>query len=76
MFLISRLDRPHLMVVDLLGLIHAENKLQTAADVNMVQGMVRSPRPQYKDKETLVLSCFGRSRKPIKQLLRHSNEQY
>lgn len=39
---ISGPDRPHLTIVDLPGLIHAENKLQTAADVNMVQGMVRS----------------------------------
>ncbi|KAK4155471.1 BCS1 N terminal-domain-containing protein [Chaetomidium leptoderma] len=32
--------------------------------------------PQYKDKETLVLSCFGRSPGPIKQLLQHAKEQY
>ncbi|KAH8742896.1 dynamin family protein [Diaporthe sp. PMI_573] len=39
---ISGPKRPHLTIVDLPGLIHAENKLQTAADVNMVQEMVRS----------------------------------
>jgi hypothetical protein len=39
---ISGPDRPHLTIVDLPGLIHAENKLQTTADVNMVQQMVRS----------------------------------
>ena len=32
--------------------------------------------PQFKDKETLVLSCFGRSPEPIKQLLQHAKEQY
>ncbi|KAK4104886.1 hypothetical protein N658DRAFT_419409 [Parathielavia hyrcaniae] len=32
--------------------------------------------PQYKDKETLVLSCFGRSPEPIKQLLQHAKGQY
>jgi chaperone BCS1 len=32
--------------------------------------------PQYKDKETLVLSVFGRSPEPIKQLLQHAKEQY
>lgn len=32
--------------------------------------------PQYKDKETLILSCFGRSPEPIKQLLRHAKEQF
>ncbi|KAK4230447.1 BCS1 N terminal-domain-containing protein [Podospora fimiseda] len=31
---------------------------------------------QYKDKETLVLSCYGRSPKPIKALLQHAKEQY
>jgi len=39
---ISGPDRPHLTIVDLPGLIHAENKLQTTADVNTVQQMVRS----------------------------------
>ena len=39
---ISGPDRPHLTIVDLPGLIHAENKIQTTADVNMVQQMVRS----------------------------------
>jgi hypothetical protein len=38
---ISGPDHPHLTIVDLPGLIHAENKLQTAADVNLVQQMVR-----------------------------------
>ncbi|KAK4044781.1 BCS1 N terminal-domain-containing protein [Parachaetomium inaequale] len=32
--------------------------------------------PQFKDKEILVLSCFGRSPEPIKQLLQHAKEQY
>ncbi|KAL2152454.1 hypothetical protein VTH82DRAFT_5638 [Thermothelomyces myriococcoides] len=32
--------------------------------------------PQFKDKESLVLSCFGRSPEPIKQLLQHAKEQY
>lgn len=39
---ISGPDHPHLTIVDLPGLIHAENKQQTAADVNLVQQMVRS----------------------------------
>ncbi len=39
---ISGPDRPHLTIVDLPSLIHAENKLQTAADVKLVQQMVRS----------------------------------
>lgn len=32
--------------------------------------------PQFKDKESLVLSCFGRSPEPIKQLLQHVKEQF
>ncbi|KAH6641496.1 BCS1 N terminal-domain-containing protein [Chaetomium tenue] len=32
--------------------------------------------PQFKDKEILVFSCFGRSPEPIKQLLQHAKEQY
>ena len=32
--------------------------------------------PQYKDNETLVLSCFGRSPESIKQLLQYAKEQY
>ncbi|KAH8655656.1 dynamin family protein [Xylariales sp. PMI_506] len=39
---ISGPDRPHLTIVDLPGLIHTENRLQTAADVKLVQQMVRS----------------------------------
>ncbi|KAK3325291.1 BCS1 N terminal-domain-containing protein [Apodospora peruviana] len=31
---------------------------------------------QYKDKEYLMLSCFGRSPEPVKQLLQHAKEQY
>ncbi|KAK4159010.1 BCS1 N terminal-domain-containing protein [Cladorrhinum sp. PSN259] len=31
---------------------------------------------QFKDKETIVLSCYGRSPKPIKALLQHAKEQY
>lgn len=32
--------------------------------------------PAFKDKEYLMLSCFGRSPEPIKQLLQHAKEQY
>lgn len=38
---ISGPDRPQLTIVDLPGLIHSENKLQTAADVKLVQNMVQ-----------------------------------
>ncbi|KXX72956.1 putative mitochondrial chaperone BCS1-B [Madurella mycetomatis] len=35
-----------------------------------------SGMPQFKDKETIVLSCFGRSPDPIKKLLQHAKERY
>ncbi|EGO58731.1 hypothetical protein NEUTE1DRAFT_78113 [Neurospora tetrasperma FGSC 2508] len=35
-------DRPHLTIVDLPGLIHSETKNQTAADVQLIQNVVRS----------------------------------
>ena len=37
---ISGPSQPHLTIVDLPGLIHSENKLQTAADIQVVQSMV------------------------------------
>ena len=37
---ISGPNQPHLTIVDLPGLIHSENKLQTAADIQVVQSMV------------------------------------
>lgn len=39
---VSGPDRPHLTIVDLPGLIHSENKIQTAADVELVVAMARS----------------------------------
>jgi hypothetical protein len=39
---ISGPDRPHLTIVDLPGLIHSENKLQTSADVSLVLAMVQA----------------------------------
>lgn len=38
---ISGPDKPHLTIVDLPGLIHSENKLQSAADVTLVGEMVK-----------------------------------
>lgn len=35
-----------------------------------------SGMPQFKDKEKLVISCFGRSPEPIKKLLQFAKEQY
>lgn len=35
-----------------------------------------SGTPQFKDKEKLVITCYGRSPRPIKRLLAHAKEQY
>ena len=39
---ISGPDKPHLTIVDLPGLIHSENKKQSAADLTLVWNMVRA----------------------------------
>ncbi|RFU75849.1 dynamin family [Trichoderma arundinaceum] len=39
---ISGPDRPHLTIVDLPGLIHSETKNQSASDVNLITGIVKS----------------------------------
>ena len=39
---VSGPDRPHLTIVDLPGLIHSETKQQSAADVQLVQEVVRT----------------------------------
>lgn len=53
---VSGPDRPHLTIVDLPGLIHSENKVQTAADVALVLGMVR----QYmENKRSIILAVIS-----------------
>lgn len=47
-------------------------KQETLLDDTHVQG---GP-PRFRDKETIVISCFGRSPDPIKELLQHAKEQY
>jgi chaperone BCS1 len=50
--------------------------LQRKQDTSVNPGGSARGKLQDKDKETLVLSCFGRSPEPIKQLLQHAKEQY
>ena len=53
---VSGPDRPHLTIVDLPGMIHSENKVQTAADVALVLGMVR----QYmENKRSIILAVIS-----------------
>jgi hypothetical protein len=53
---ISGPDRPHLTVVDLPGLIHAGNKLQTTADVELVRQMVMS---YMADRRSIILAVVS-----------------
>jgi mitochondrial chaperone BCS1 len=51
-------------------------KLERKKDTLANPGARAQGMPQYTNKETLVLSCPGRSPEPIKQLLQHAKEQY
>lgn len=53
---ISGPDKPHLTIVDLPGLIHSENKLQSAADVKLVSEMVK----RYMDnRRSIILAVIS-----------------
>ncbi|PLN82654.1 P-loop containing nucleoside triphosphate hydrolase protein [Aspergillus taichungensis] len=53
---ISGPDRPHLTIVDLPGLIHSETKHQSAADVQLVQDVVRA---YMKEPRSIVLAVIS-----------------
>ena len=53
---ISGPDKPHLTIVDLPGLIHSENKKQSAADVTLVWGMVRA---YMENKRSIILAVIS-----------------
>ncbi|KAL8816282.1 MAG: hypothetical protein Q9191_008359 [Dirinaria sp. TL-2023a] len=53
---VSGPDRPHLTIVDLPGLIHSENKLQSSADVALVWDMVRG---YMKNKRSIILAVIS-----------------
>ncbi|KAL8792225.1 MAG: hypothetical protein Q9195_005181 [Heterodermia aff. obscurata] len=53
---ISGPDKPHLTIVDLPGLIHTENKKQTAADLKLVWGMVRA---YMENKRSIILAVIS-----------------
>jgi GTPase SAR1 family protein len=50
-------DRPHLTIVDLPGLIHSENKQQTAADIELVLSMVQMYRANRRSIILAVVSA-------------------
>ncbi|KKK14665.1 dynamin GTPase, partial [Aspergillus ochraceoroseus] len=53
---VSGPDRPHLTIVDLPGLIHSETKQQSAADVQLVQGVVQS---YMKEPRSIILAVIS-----------------
>lgn len=53
---ISGPDRPHLTIVDLPGLIHSETKQQSAADVELVQDVVKS---YMKEPRSIILAVVS-----------------
>ena len=53
---ISGPEKPHLTIVDLPGLIHSENKKQSAADVKLVWGMVRA---YMENKRSIILAIIS-----------------
>lgn len=53
---ISGPDRPQLTIVDLPGLIHSENKLQSSADVKLVWNMVKG---YMKNKRSIILAVIS-----------------
>ena len=46
-------DRPHLTLVDLPGLIHSENKMQSKEDVELIHGLVDD---YIKEKRTIIMA--------------------
>jgi GTP-binding protein EngB required for normal cell division len=54
---VSGPDRPHLTIVDLPGLIHSETKQQSAADVELVQDVVRGYMEQRRSIILAVVSA-------------------
>lgn len=53
---VSGPDRPQLTIVDLPGLIHSENKLQSSADVKLVWNMVKG---YMKNKRSIILAVIS-----------------
>ena len=69
---VSGPDRPHLTIVDLPGLIHSENKVQTAADVALVLGMVRL---YMENKRSIILAVISAKNDYANQIiLKHAKE--
>lgn len=53
---VSGLDRSHLTIVDLFGLIHSETKQQSASDVELVQDVVQI---YMKESRSIILAMFS-----------------
>lgn len=53
---IARPARPHITLVDLPGLIHSENKIQSKEDVELIKGLVDD---YLKEKRTIVMAVVS-----------------
>lgn len=53
---ISGPNRPHLTLVDLPGLIHAENKMQSKEDIEIIQGLVDD---YIKENRTIIMAVVS-----------------
>ena len=53
---VSGPDRPHLTIVDLPGLIHSETRQQSAADIDLVQDVVKS---YMKEPRSIILAVVS-----------------
>ncbi|KAK4121570.1 hypothetical protein N657DRAFT_699176 [Parathielavia appendiculata] len=49
-------DHPHLTIVDLPGLIHAETKHQSSADVELIKGLIQS---YMNESRCIILAVFS-----------------
>ncbi|TKA68512.1 hypothetical protein B0A55_08173 [Friedmanniomyces simplex] len=58
--------RPHLTLVDLPGLIHSENKMQSKEDVELIRGLVDD---YIKEKRTIIMAVVSAKNDYAKQII-------
>jgi GTP-binding protein EngB required for normal cell division len=59
-------DRPHLTIVDLPGLFHAETKFQTASDVQLIRDIVQD---YMKEPRCIILAVVTAKNEPVNQIV-------
>ncbi|KAM3560906.1 hypothetical protein ARSEF4850_003459 [Beauveria asiatica] len=63
---ISGPDRPHFTIVDLPGLIHSENKYQSASDISLIQHLVTR---YMKQKRSIILAVVSAKNDYVNQIV-------